>query len=172
MHGKVDPQGQQKLAGLQSMADRIQHVYGLVERFAAARDPKQAETMTMPLRRAFGRLKLDLNGAGLDTLAQLAAAMEIAARRGASHPTKSRILREGVGSLRFQIDMEQRKVLSDHAARATEAAEAEADEPDPEQAPGAGEDASGADGIRGPEHERQPDPNLPTDPAGEQPGDR
>lgn len=113
MAGKLSPQAQQKLASLHAMSDKVQHVHGLVERFAATRDQAQADALALPLRRAFGKLKLDLMGAGLDTLSQLAGSMEIAARRGGAQTTKSRILREGVGSLRFQVEMEQRKVLSD-----------------------------------------------------------
>jgi hypothetical protein len=116
MAGKLSPQAQMKLASLQAMADKVQHVHGLVERFATTRDQRQAEQLALPLRRAFGRLKLELMGAGLDTLSQLAGSMEIAARRGGSATTKSRILREGVGSLRFQVEMEQRKIISEHAA--------------------------------------------------------
>ena len=59
--------------------------------------------------------------AGLDTISQLAGSMEIAAGRGASHHQKARILREGVGSLRFQVEQEQRKVVTeDQAAQRAE----------------------------------------------------
>ena len=129
MAGKLSPHAQMKLASLQAMSDKVQRVYGLVERFAAAREPRQAEMLALPVRRAFGRLKLELMGAGLDTLSQLAGSMEIAARRGASHQTKTRILREGIGSLRFQVEMEQRKILSDEAAARAEEAAARAEEP-------------------------------------------
>jgi hypothetical protein len=38
--------------------------------------------------------------------------MEMAVSRGGSQLTKSRILREGVGSLRFQLELEQRSLVS------------------------------------------------------------
>lgn len=119
-----------KMATLQQMLDRVQHVYGMVERYAATRDARQAEALSMPLRRAFGKLKLDLMGAGLDNMSQLAGSMEIAAKRGGSQRQKARILREGVGSLRFQVEQEQRKVVTDDQAaqRAEEEAERAKDE--------------------------------------------
>jgi hypothetical protein len=116
MAGKLSPRAQVKLATLRAMDDKVQHVHGLVERFATTRDQRKAEMLAMPLKRAFGRLKVELMGAGLDALSQLAGAMEIAAGRGGSQANKSRILREGVGSLRFQVEMEQKKVLSEEKA--------------------------------------------------------
>lgn len=130
MSGNFSPQVQMKLATLQAMGEKVHHVYAMVERYAGTRDPKQAELLGQPLKRSFGRLKLELMGAGLDTLSQLAGSMEIAAGRGTSHHQKSRILREGVGSLRFQVDQEQRKVISEHKAAvalAEKEAEKEAD---------------------------------------------
>ena len=114
-----------KLATLRDMGEKVQHVYGMVERFAGTRDPRQAELLAQPLKRAFGRLKLELMGAGFDTLSQLAGSMEIAAGRGSSQHQKSRILREGVGSLRFQVDQEQKRILSEDQAERERAAKAE-----------------------------------------------
>jgi hypothetical protein len=113
MSGKVSASAQLKLATLQQVADRVQAVHGMVERFAGTRDPRQAEPLALPMKRAFGRLKLELMGVGLDSMSQLAGAMEIAAGRSGSVQSKSRILREGVGSLRFQIEQEQRRVLQE-----------------------------------------------------------
>lgn len=135
MAGNLSPQARMKLAALRTTADKVQHVHGLVERYGATRDPRQADMLGMPLKRAFGRLKLELMGAGLDTLSQLAGSMEIAAGRGGSQRQKLRILREGVGSLRHQVEMEQRKVVSaDERARAREERDAARDEagPDPD----------------------------------------
>jgi hypothetical protein len=126
MAGKLSPSAQTKLATLQHMADKVQTVYGMVERFATTRDPGQAEMLAIPMKRAFGRLKLELMGAALDSMSQLAGAMEIAAGRGGSVQSKSRILREGVGSLRFQIEHEQRQVVQeDQAAQAQAKAKAQ-----------------------------------------------
>jgi hypothetical protein len=122
----LSPAALQKMATLHHMTERVQHIHGLVERFATTRDPKLAEPLVQPMKRAFGRLKLELSGAGLDTLSQLAGSMEVAAGRGGSIQMKIRILREGVGSIRFQVDQEARSVASeDQAAQArVKAAEA------------------------------------------------
>lgn len=142
MAGNLSPQAQQKISALRSMEDKVQHVYGLVERFAATREARQAEMLAQPLKRAFGRLKLELMGAGFDSMSQLAGSLEIAAGRGGNPQSKSRILREGVGSLKFQIEHEQRKVASEDA----EQQRALAGEPQPE------------DGARG----AAPPPAAPT----------
>jgi hypothetical protein len=122
----LSPAALQKLATLHHMTERVQHIHGLVERFATTRDPKLAEPLVQPMKRAFGRLKLELSGAGLDSLSQLAGSMEVAAGRGGSVQMKIRILRDGVGSIRFQLEQEARSVASeDQAAQArVKAAEA------------------------------------------------
>lgn len=125
--GKLSPAAQVKLATLQQVAEKVQHVHGLVERYATTRDPRQAEQYTMPMKRAFGRLKITLVGVGLDSLSQLAGAMEMAAGRTGSIQTKSRILREGVGSMRFQIDQEQRQVVAEDEATRARGAESRSD---------------------------------------------
>ena len=135
MSGNLSPQTRLKLATLQGMADRVQHVHGMVERYAATRSESHAQMLVLPLKRAFGQLKLDLMGSGFDAMSQLAGSMEIAAGRG-SRRQRIRVLREGVGSLRFQVEQEQRKLISDDRA-AQEAEERErasgpAEEPRPD----------------------------------------
>lgn len=123
MAGKLSPSAQVRLATLGEFTSRVQHVYGLVELYASAKaNPDQ---YLLPMSRAFGRLKLQLMGAGLDSMSQLSGAMEIASKRGLSHNAKCRILREGVGSLKFQLELEQRAVLSDEEAAARKKAAAE-----------------------------------------------
>jgi hypothetical protein len=117
MAGLLSPQAQTQLAVLDAMLIKVQSVYAQVERYAGTRNPVQAEALTMPLKRAFGRLKIEFMGAGLDALSQLAGAMEIAAGRGGSLATKSRILREGVGSMRFQVEQAQRQVVLEDRSR-------------------------------------------------------
>ncbi len=123
MAGKLSPKAQMRLKTLREMEDKVQHIYGLVEHYAASQG-RSAEMYAMNVKRAFGRLKLELMGAGLDNLSQLAASMELAAKRGGSQHKKLRILREGVGTLKFNIEMEQRSVVSaDQADQAEEEAE-------------------------------------------------
>lgn len=126
MAGNMSPQAQAKLAMLREMARKVDHVRGLVEQYAVARG-KNGELLIIPIKRAFGRLKLELMGAGLDSLSQLAGSMEMAARRGSNQQKKARILREGVGSMVFQVEMEQRAVVADDQRAQQKAG---ADEPD------------------------------------------
>jgi hypothetical protein len=108
----------QKMAQLEGFGGRVQHVHGLVERFAV--DLAEAERWTAMLRRSLTQLKMELMGAGFDSMAQQCGALEMAARRGSSRVAKIRILREGIGSLRQQIELEQRTVRSEAENRKTD----------------------------------------------------
>jgi hypothetical protein len=101
-----------KLATLRDMAKKVDHVRSLVEQYAVARG-KNVDLLAIPIKRAFGRLKLDFMGAGLDSFSQLAGSMEMAARRGGSQQKKARVLREGVGTLVSQVELEQRTVVAE-----------------------------------------------------------
>ncbi len=112
MAGKLSPQAQIKLATLRDMEKKVDHVRSLVEQYAVARG-KNADLLAIPIKRAFGRLKLELMGVGLDSLSQLAGSMEMAARRSGNQQKKARILREGVGTIVFQVELEQRTVVAE-----------------------------------------------------------
>lgn len=119
----MSPSAQNKLAALNEMSQRVQRVHGLVEQYASSKtNPDQ---YLMPMTRGFSQLKLQFMGAGLDSMSQLCGSMEIASKRGLSYMQKVRILREGVGSLRFQLEMEQRVVVNEDRARQTQEASAE-----------------------------------------------
>jgi hypothetical protein len=124
MAGKMSPSAAGKLAALNEFSLRVQRVYGLVEQYASSKtNPDQ---YLMPMTRAFSQLKLQFMGAGLDAMSQLCGSMEIASKRGLSYMQKVRILREGVGSLKFQLEMEQRVIaIEDQARQAREAAAVE-----------------------------------------------
>jgi hypothetical protein len=115
MAGKLSPRAQLKLNELRELELKVIRVYGLVEQFAGTKsNPDQLATLT---KRGFADLKRSFMGAGMDAMGQLAAGMEIAAGRGASQTSKARILREGIGSLKFQIELEQRAVVAEDEAR-------------------------------------------------------
>lgn len=117
---------QQRIKVLGEMLDRVHRVHGLVEQYAIA--TANAQLFETPIRRGFEQLKLALTGAGLDAQAQLAGSMVLAVRRGGSQATRARILREGVGSLRFQLELEQRVTRTEDLARQEKAAAQAADE--------------------------------------------
>lgn len=97
-----------RLAALQELAKRVQHVHGLVEQYAAAAQYGNGAHFMIPLRRAFGQLKVAFLDTGLDALSQLAGSMEVAASRAGIPVRTVRVLREGVASMRFQLEAEQR----------------------------------------------------------------
>ena len=118
MAGKLSASAQAKLAGVRELSGNVQRLHGLVETFAAAKQGH--EVLSQPIKRAFGQLKRAFMGAGLDSMSQLAGSMEIAAGRTTAPRTKARILREGVGSMRFQLEMEERGIVSEDQARQQE----------------------------------------------------
>ena len=122
----LSPGAQARYNTISEYTDKVQRVYGMVETFAATRH--NSDSLLLPLSRAFAQLKLQFMGAGLDRLSQQCGAMEVTARRGLSPNAKIRILREGVGSLKSQLDLELRSIVSDDLAaqrRAEEAAKEE-----------------------------------------------
>lgn len=121
MAGNLSPGAKVRLAALGEFVSRVQHVHGLVEMFTTSK--ASPEQYLLPIQRAFGKLKLQFMGAGLDSLSQLCGSMEMAARRGFSPAAKGRILREGVGSLKFQLELAQRSVISDEKAAARQSAD-------------------------------------------------
>ncbi|MGH7443634.1 MAG: hypothetical protein ACREKM_02100 [Longimicrobiales bacterium] len=110
---------QTKLAAITELERRVQSVYGIVEQYAASKS--NLETLEIPMKRSFTQLKMQFMGAGLDSLSQLAGSMEIASKRGMSQLSKARILREGVGSMKFQLELAQRAILTEEKERAREA---------------------------------------------------
>jgi hypothetical protein len=108
MSGGLTPRGQAKLSKLQEVQRSAQTIFALTEQFAAAK--AHEDQFSQQLKRRYNRLKLALMGAGFDQLSQLAGAMEVAAGRGGSQRTKARILREGVASIKFQLDMEEHQI--------------------------------------------------------------
>jgi hypothetical protein len=118
MAGKLKPAAQAKLGELEVLNQRIARCHALVEQFAASKGTMDSAY----LKRAFGDLKRNLMGQGYDAQAQVAGGMEIAAGRGASFSVKTRILREGIGSLKFQMELEQRVIIRDGQVAPTEQA--------------------------------------------------
>ncbi len=111
MPQRPSARAQARLATLREFEQKTQRVYGLVERYASAR--ADSESLTLTVKRALGTLKRELLGSGFEQLSQLAGQMEIAAGRRISQQAKSHILREGVGSIRFQLDLEARTTVKE-----------------------------------------------------------
>jgi hypothetical protein len=84
----------------------------------------------MQLKRRYARFKRSLMTAGFDQIAQLAGSMEITAGRGGSQRVKARALREGIASIKFQLDTEERLIRKPSAE-----GEAAEEKPSGDQAP-------------------------------------
>jgi hypothetical protein len=106
----LTPKDRDRLAQLERVQSELRRAYALVEQFAAA--PKEAEQMTGNLRRVFGQLKMKFTAIGFDRLAQMSSQLEVTARRGSSHGPKSRALRDAMGNLNRQVDLERKAVLA------------------------------------------------------------
>lgn len=105
---RINPHDQARLATLAELQRHTDTIYGLTEQFAAARS--NHDILSQQIKRRYNRLKVSLTGAGFDHLSQLATGMEVAAGRSGSQRTKARILREGVASIRFQLETEQKLI--------------------------------------------------------------
>ncbi len=123
MPQKLSSRAQVRLVTLREFEQKTQRVYGLVEQYATNRS--DSETLTNAIKRALAALKRDLLGGGFEQLSQLAGQMETAAGRRLTQQAKSHILREGVGSLRFQLDLEARTTVSDDLREQARKAEEE-----------------------------------------------
>jgi hypothetical protein len=111
MEWKLTPVAQQKLVQIADFQLRVQKLHGLVEQYATARmNPMLYEA---PIRRAAEQLKITFLGAGYAPLSQVAGSISIALRRGGPVAGKARILREAVGTLRGQLETEQRVTMAE-----------------------------------------------------------
>jgi hypothetical protein len=90
---------------------KVARLHGLVEQYAAAKaNPGQYE---MPAMRNVQQLKLQFMSAGFDSLSQLCGGMEMSIRRGGSQVAKAKTLREGVATLKFQLELAARSTKSE-----------------------------------------------------------
>jgi len=104
MSGKLSPTAQARVGLFESFSPQVARLHSLVEQFAVA--GTRREEMRPSLKRAASQTKVRFMSAGLDTLAQQCASMEMAASRGGNPNQLVRILRELVGSLKFQLELE------------------------------------------------------------------
>jgi hypothetical protein len=113
MAGKLSPIGARRLGELEETTRKVQRVYAMIEQLAAAKSG--ADALAQSIKRELQRLKMNLMQGGMDSISQLAGGMEIAAGRGGNVSTKTRILREGIASIKFQLELETRSILAEEA---------------------------------------------------------
>lgn len=114
----LSPQAQAKLTTLEGFALKVQRLYGLVEQYAM--DRTGGELLGMAIKRILTQLKREFMAVGYDGLAQIAGAMEMAAHRGTNQQFKTRVMRELVGNIKSQIEIEQRITRVEGTAREKE----------------------------------------------------
>lgn len=125
MAGKLSAGAQQRVVLLESFTNDIGRLNSLVEQYAVANKAAH-ENLNSSIRRLAGQLKLKLMGGGLDAMSQLCGVIEMAAARGLQPQQKTRIMRENVGSLKFQVELAIRTTIrEDGEQRAKEKAQAE-----------------------------------------------
>jgi len=106
----ITPRDRERIAEIDTLTNRVRHAHAQIEQFAAS--PREAEQRALSLRRTFNQLKLQFTGAGLDRIAQMFGGLELTARRGMSHGPKARSLREGLGTIMRQIEVERRGIVA------------------------------------------------------------
>jgi hypothetical protein len=109
MAGKLSPYAQERIGLLESFTQNIGRLNSLVEQYATVKTGH--ENLNASIKRLASQLKLKLSGVGLDSMSQLCGAIEMIAARGGQPGMKGRMLRENVGSLKFQLELAIRTVL-------------------------------------------------------------
>jgi hypothetical protein len=106
----LSPRDRDRISQLETLVNRMRHLNALVEQFAGA--PRDADQLSGTLRRSLNQMKQQFTTAGFDRLALMCGGLEMTARRGMSHGPKARALREGVGTLARQMEIEKRGILT------------------------------------------------------------
>ena len=114
MASKLSPGAQVQMALLEGFVANVGRMNSLVEQFATAKTGH--DNLNAMIKRLAGQMKIKLMGVGLDQMSQLCGAIETAAARSGGNPAaKGRLLRELVGSLKFQLELQIRAVIRDDA---------------------------------------------------------
>lgn len=114
---KLDGAGVQKMKTLEEAATQLQRLHGVVEGYALAlKQSKPTSLYGMQVKRALTPL-VGLLKPQFGLIADQVAAMNLVASRGGAETAKIRMLREGVGSLRQQLEIAVVRVKSNHEVK-------------------------------------------------------
>ncbi len=112
---KLDGAGAQKMKTLEEALVQVQSLYALVERMAlAAKQHQNTNIIGAQIRRAGAPLVGQLKGQ-FGPVSDQIAGMLLVATRGGGEQLKIRALREGVASVRTQIEILMNKVKEQHS---------------------------------------------------------
>jgi len=114
---KLDGAGVQKMNTLDEAATQLQRLHGIVETYALALKRNQPTSLYgMQIKRAIAPL-VGLLKPQFGLISDQAAALNLVAGRGGSEQAKVRQLREGVGSLRQQLEIAVVRVKDNHTVK-------------------------------------------------------
>lgn len=114
MAGKYSPAAQQKLAQYEGFMGDVGRINSLCEQYAVAKTNQ--ENLKSSLKRAAAQAKLRFMTQGKAQLSQICGAIELQAGRSGAQNAMARALREHVGNLKFQIDLEMRIIIKEDEA--------------------------------------------------------
>ncbi|GAC1614629.1 MAG: hypothetical protein NVS4B3_28870 [Gemmatimonadaceae bacterium] len=116
MANKLDGAGTAKMETLDAALTTLQRLHGQVEQYAlAVKRNQNVSVFGIQMRRSLTPLVGLLKG-HYGFIADQVAALNLVASRGGSDQTKLRSLREGVASIRTQLELQVTKVKAQHAA--------------------------------------------------------
>jgi hypothetical protein len=114
---KLDGAGIQKLKTIEEATISLQKLHGVVEIYALSlKQNKPTQMYSQQVKRTLSPLVGMLKGQ-FGMIADQAAALNLVATRGGSETVKIRMLREGVGSLRQQLEIAIVKIKELHEVK-------------------------------------------------------
>ena len=114
---KLDGAGIQKMKTIEESVIALQRLHGIVELYALSlKNNKPTSMYSQQVKRTLAPLVWLLKPL-FGLIADQAAALNLVATRGGSETVKIRMLREGVGSLRQQLEIAIVKIKEIHAVK-------------------------------------------------------
>jgi hypothetical protein len=111
MAKQLSAQAQQRIESLVQARRNLDRIHNLVEQYASAR--KGQDTFASMIARTAVQLSRLLLNNGFGVMADHANQIGLTAKRGGATQSKFRGLREGVGSLRGELERSEKSVLAD-----------------------------------------------------------
>jgi hypothetical protein len=109
MAGKLSPAAQERITRLESFTNEVGRINSLIEQFAAAKTG--LDNYRSSIKRAASQSKLKFMTLGMAQLSQICGTIAMTAARPGPPAAIARALREHVGALKFQIELEMRTVI-------------------------------------------------------------
>lgn len=114
---KLDGAGVQKMKTIEEALTALAKLHGVVELYALSlKQNKPTSMYSQTVKRTLSPL-VGLLKPQFGLIADQAAAMNLVATRGGSESVKIRMLREGVGSLRQQLEIAVVRIKDNHAVK-------------------------------------------------------